>query len=68
MDNMIFGYTWEEIQAAQRGGRLVRAAPNGDNNSLSSTDMDLLSEHGEEGLVTLGFMGTLDRLKRANII
>lgn len=63
----IFGYSWEQIQHAQQGGRLatavdVRAVAAPD---ASLADVALLQEHGEAGLRELGFHGVLDRLARA---
>jgi len=71
MDLNILGYPWDQIQRAQRGGRLADAvdtskppAPD----PVTQADRDLLAKHGADGLKTAGFFGTLDRLTRAGII
>ena len=72
MDKLIFGYTWEEIQRAQQGGQLRQMLPleaaGAKDDICSAEDLSLLKEHGENGLITRGYFGTLDRLKRAGII
>lgn len=65
--NDIFGYTWEQIQAAQRKeGRLssgkIDLSKQVDH-SLHAGDRELLAQHGIEGLRAKGFMGVIDRLE-----
>ena len=67
----IFGYTFEQIQRAQQGGRLnnavdttKEASPDGD----LRADQLLLAKHGLDGLRTLGYMGVVDRLERAGLL
>lgn len=65
----IFGYTWEEIDRAQRGGGLTRAIAHfEDPKPASMGDMELFREHGKDGLMAMGFFGVLDRLKTSGII
>lgn len=66
----IFGYSWEDIQRAQRGGRLGRSiqpSP-GDDRTRLEADRALLEKHGADGLRDLGFFGCIDRLQRAGDI
>jgi hypothetical protein len=69
MSDLIFGYTWEQIQRAQQGGRLSDPIPPVDPNApiLKDGDLDLLEKHGMEGLEEMEFYGVIDRLKRAGI-
>jgi hypothetical protein len=63
MPNLIFGYTWEEIDRAQRGGGLARAIAQFESpKSATATDEQLLAEHGKDGLMAMGFFGVIDRL------
>ncbi len=65
----IFGYTWEEIDRAQRGGRLSRAISRHEANPTAKpSDLELLAEHGKDGLVAMGFFGVLDRLTTSGSI
>ena len=66
----ILGYSWEDIQRAQRGGRLGRAIqPSAEDDRIRlETDRALLAEHGADGLRDLGFFGCIDRLQRAGDI
>ena len=69
MTNLIFGYTWEEIDRAQRGGGLARAiAHHQENPTAKPSDRELLEKHGEDGLMAMGFFGVLDRLKTSGEI
>ena len=72
MPNLIFGYTFEEIQAAQQGMPLTRALPLAAQVAkealCTSEDMDLFNKHGETGLKEKQFYGVIDRLVRAGII
>lgn len=68
-DKLIFGYTWAEIDKAQRGGGLTRAILHfEDPKSATATDESLLAEHGKDGLMSMGFFGVLDRLKTTGLI
>lgn len=69
MSDTIFGYSWDEIQAAQAGtGRLGRAidtsapvAPL----TLNDADRKLIAQHGTvEALEAVGYYGLADRIKR----
>jgi len=63
----IFGYTWEQIQVAQSGGKLTAGMIDTSkpiDNSLMVGDLELLVEHGADGLRAKGFMGVVDRLQR----
>lgn len=66
----IFGYSWEDIQRAQRGGRLGRPIqPSAEDDRIRlEADRALLAEHGAEGLKALGYFGCVDRLRRAGDI
>lgn len=68
--NDIFGYEWSDIQRAQQGGKLTRTidASKPIDHSPTQKDLDLLALHGADGLESLGFAGTLDRLKRSGRI
>ena len=67
----IFGYTWDEIKAAQQGkrsGRVIDTSKPAVKDDVSQDDLDLLAKHGEEGLRALQYFGVLDRLTRGGII
>lgn len=68
----IFGYSWEDIQRAQQGGRLARAVdtskPAADDRAHLEADRALLAKHGAGGLEALGFFGCIGRLQRAGDI
>lgn len=70
--NKIFGYDWEDIQRAQRGGTLRRnitSKPASDmTDERISADLDLLRKHGVQGLHDMQFYGVIDRLQRAGHI
>lgn len=70
MSGKIFGYDWEDIQRAQKGGRLHKpvdtSKPAG--SAPTQQDLALLAEHGEDGLRRLQFFGALDRLARAGLV
>ena len=72
MTDLIFGYTWEEIQAAQQGKPLTHVPPGkteGANAGPSLPgDIDLLTRLGLKELETRGYFGVIDRLARAGII
>ena len=62
MNELIFGYKWEEIQSMQQGTYTrptITPAPAPD---ATQADYDLLVKHGIEGLKRMEFFGVLDRL------
>ena len=61
----IFGYTWEQIQSAQQGGRLHKTVDSSVSGRSPATDKDreLLAEYGYDGLLKMGFHGVIDRLQ-----
>ena len=65
--NRIFGYEWEDIQRAQRRGRLqTQTVDTSKPSTPAPTDEDrhLLVEHGSlEALEAAGFYGAADRLR-----
>ena len=69
MSDLIFGYTWAEIDAAQRGGKLsltiVRHSPNP---TAKPEDVALFESHGLKELESMGLFGVIDRLKTSGII
>jgi hypothetical protein len=69
MSDLIFGYTWDEIQKAQRGGKLQHTIVLGDSKiTITTEEIELLKREGVSGLERLGFYGLLDRLKRSGFI
>lgn len=68
MNDTIFGYTWEEIQIAQQGGRLGRvidtSKPAIDDSAIEESDLKLLAQYGERKLRDMGYIGVIDRLER----
>ena len=67
---LIFGYTWDEIQAAQRGkplGTVVNPRTN-KNCPCTQDDVDLLIKYGPQKLRDLGYYGVIDRLQRAELM
>lgn len=67
----IFGYTWEEIAAAQQGKPLSRQIPprtSGYDDPCLPGDVDLLVQHGLNELENRGYHGVIDRLSRAGLI
>jgi hypothetical protein len=63
----IFGHRWEDIQRAQRGGRLAHRIDTSAPISHAVTEVDraLLEKHGSiAALKSAGFFGTADRLER----
>ena len=63
-ENLIFGYTWDEIQRAQQGGPLVRNKQLG-NINWTQEDERLWQEYGSvKALVDAGFHGVADRAER----
>lgn len=65
----IFGYEWTDIQRAQQGGKLARSVDLSKpvDHSLMPGDLELLAQHGIEGLQAKGFAGVIDRLNRNGI-
>ena len=62
-DSLIFGMTWDEIQARQLGrqtARLITSEPS--KPAASDEDQALLDQHGIKGLKKMGYYGVLDRL------
>jgi hypothetical protein len=69
MSDLIFGYTWDEIQKAQFGGKLHHSiVSSGDKLTITVEEIELFSREGVSGLERLGFYGLLDRLKRCGFI
>jgi len=70
MSDLIFGKTWEQIQAMQRGLCVTEYAdlskPGGPAKA-SESDLALLKEHGINGLESLGFYGVLERLRASGV-
>ena len=67
----IFGYTWEEISAAQQGKPLSRAIPprsQGYDDICLPGDVDLLVRYGLKELENRGYHGVIDRLARGGLI
>jgi hypothetical protein len=68
---LIFGYTWNQINEAQQGNSSV-LHPTIKNKTpdivLTDKDLDLFNEVGIPGLEKLGYFGLIDRLKRAGVI
>lgn len=64
MDQKIFGYSWEQIQRAQRSGRLADPIDTSKPaiQPPSERDLQLLEKHGIEGLKELQLFGVLDRI------
>lgn len=64
----IFGHSWDDIQRAQRGGRLHRTIDTSRPVDHTPTDDDraLLAKHGSiAALKEAGLYGAADRLERA---
>ena len=70
MSDLIFGYTWEEIHAAQQGSPLGKMISHRGayDHPCEKNDVDLLIIHGLKGLQEKGFYGTIDRLCRSGLI
>jgi hypothetical protein len=66
-ESLIFGYTWEQIKAAQQGAPLA-ADRKVISQELTANDMALFVKLGEYRLHEMGYHGTLDRLRRAGLI
>ena len=64
----IFGYTWEEIKLAQKGGLLGRRLPPGLHKPLATDeDWELLRRYGEAELRNRAYYGVLDRLENTRL-
>ena len=63
----IFGYSWEEIQVKQQGGkaRKVDFVPKPE---ATDGDRAMLAEFGIEGLKAKGFFGVIDRLTTSGLV
>jgi hypothetical protein len=72
MQNLIFGHTWEEIEAAQQGKPLHRhlppKEPGAEKDICLPGDVDLFTRYGLKELENRGYHGVIDRLARAGII
>jgi hypothetical protein len=69
----IFGYTFEEIQKAQQGGRLARVVDTSKpaaslDPERERADLQLLHEHGEAKLREMEYWGVIDRLERGGYL
>lgn len=64
MEQLIFGFTWEEIQQMQQK-QYQRPTISGPVHRKHATkeDFELLKKHGEDGLRKLQFFGVLDRIQ-----
>jgi hypothetical protein len=70
MNDLIFGYEWEEIKAAQQCKPVGRKIPKTITDGIKlckKADLVLLEKHGIEGLKKMQFYGVLDRLQQAGI-
>ena len=72
MDDNILGYTFDEIKAAQQGGRLGRvidtSRPLPFDPVQERADLQLLAGYGEAKLREMGYMGVIDRLARGGYL
>lgn len=72
MQNLIFGHTWEAIQAAQQGKPLRRPLPQkepgADKDICLPGDVGLLTRYGLKELENRGYYEVIGRLARAGII
>jgi hypothetical protein len=73
MPDLIFGYTWDEIRAAQQGKPLKREIPDRipgaeKDNVFLPGDIELLTRYGIKELENRGYNGVIDRLAQAGII
>lgn len=69
MENLIFGYTWEEIQQLQQG-TFKRKYITSESKPipLSKEEFDLFNNVGLQGLENMGYFGLIDRIQRLNLI
>jgi len=69
MNDKIFGYTWESIQARQQGTYKPELVPNTITKpQATEEDIKQLKTIGLSGLKTKGFFGIIDRLTNSNLI
>jgi hypothetical protein len=69
MTDLVFGYTWEQIQNAQQGREFRHYIPVGTTKPLATeADVKLLVEKGLTWLVEQQFHGVIDRLKNSGLI
>lgn len=68
MNDSIFGYTFEQIRDWQQRKQPLLPILNTHKPELLPGDLELLEEHGVEGLNKMQFFGVLDRLKNNGII
>ena len=72
MENLIFGYTLNQIKTAQQGQPLKRPLPpkeNGAENDICLPgDVRLLIDLGLKAVEDRGYYNVIDRLSRAGII
>lgn len=59
----IFGYTWDEIRAAQQGASLTRPVQHQPRKTATADDLALLHQYGLDGLQRRQFFGVIDRLQ-----
>lgn len=64
----IFGYTWEQIQKAQRGAPLLSTPTTGMLRLCTQEDVNLLVNYGPQKLRDMGYYGVIDRLQRAGLM
>ncbi len=68
MNGNIFGYSWEQIQAAQQGKPLISKPLTKTMSLCTQDDIDLLVKYGPQKLRDMGFYGVIDRLQRAELM
>jgi hypothetical protein len=69
MKDLIFGYTWEQIQNAQQGkGLSSRINPSNNLPKATQGDVDLLVEHGVDKLREMQIFGVIDRLENSGLV
>jgi len=71
MEDLIFGYTREQISAAQQGQPLTRQLPGvipGYCDPLLAEDVSLLCKHGLNKLENEGYHNVVDRLAQAGLL
>ena len=70
MESTIFGYTWDQIVAAQQGKQFrPYIAMDGEGRKpANKEDVELLMTNGLEKLKEMGFNGVIDRLTTSGLI
>ena len=63
----IFGYSWDEIQVMQQGGK-ARKVDFGPKPEATDDDKNLLAVHGVAKLREMGYWGVIDRLTTSGLI